>query len=100
MRDLALILVVALATYATRLMGFALGGRDLPPALHRFLTYVPVAVFAALITPDLGLGTGELGPRLVGMLAAGAVVLRLRRLWAGLVAGMAAYWLARLLLGG
>jgi branched-subunit amino acid transport protein len=97
MDRLALILAVAVATYATRVAGFNLGGRSIPQVLDRFLDYVPVAVFAALIAPDLGIGTQQIAPRLVGVAVATLVVLRVRGLWAGLVAGMAAYWLARAL---
>ena len=56
-------------------------------------------MFAALITPNAGVGTRQLAPRLIGLVAAALVVLRVRGLWAGLVAGMAAYWLARAALG-
>jgi branched-subunit amino acid transport protein len=99
MRYLALILAVAATTYLTRVAGFALSGRAVPLVLDRFLVYVPVAVFAALITPDLGLGTPQMAPRLLGAAAAAFVVLRTRQLWAGLALGMAAYWLARAALG-
>ena len=100
MSKLALVLAVALATYGTRVAGLALRERRIPPAMERFLAYVPMAVFAALITPSLGVGTGEVAPRLLGAGAAALAMLRVRQLWVGLVAGMAAYWLARLLLAG
>lgn len=99
MNKLVLVAIVALATYATRVAGLTLGQRSIPPLLDRFLTYIPVAVFAALITPNLGIGTHQVAPRLIGVIAAALVVLRVKALWAGLVAGMAVYWLARLLLG-
>ncbi len=96
---LPLILAVALVTYATRLGGFRLGQRDLPPFIVRFLAYVPVAVFAALIAPDLGLGGPQLLPRLAGLALATVAILRSRQLWAGLIAGMAGFWLAQAALG-
>jgi branched-subunit amino acid transport protein len=99
MDKLALILVVAVATYATRLAGLTLRGSRIPPLLDRFLAYIPIAVFAALIAPNLGIGTSQMAPRLIGVVAAALVVLRVRWLWAGLVAGMAAYWLARAVMG-
>ena len=99
MDKLALILVVAVATYATRVVGLTLRGNRIPPLLDRFLSYIPIAVFAALIAPNLGIGTGQMAPRLIGVVMAALVVLRVRWLWAGLVAGMAAYWLARAVLG-
>ena len=95
MDRLGLILAVAAVTYATRLAGFALAGRALPNGVERFLAYVPVAAFAALIAPGIGAGGGELAPRLLGVAAATVAVLRLGRLWSGLAAGLGVYWLAR-----
>jgi len=98
MDHLGLIAAVAVVTYATRIAGFALAERELPPTMGRFLSYVPVAAFAALAAPGVAAG-GEVGPRLLAVAAAAVVVLWLERMWAGLAAGMGAYWLARLLLG-
>jgi branched-subunit amino acid transport protein len=92
------ILAAGAVTYATRLTGLLLGRRTVPDLAARFLDYVPVAVFAALITPDLGVGSGQLLPRVLGVIAAALIVLRVRQLWAGLAAGMAVYWIARALL--
>lgn len=100
MNHWAVILAAGAITYGTRLTGLLLGRHAVPDLLSRFLAYVPVAVFAALITPDLGVGTGELLPRIAGVVVAGIVVLRARQLWAGLAAGMVGYWLVRLLLPG
>ena len=105
--NLGLVRGVALVTYATRVAGFGVsrltagGARTLPPACDRFLSYVPIAAFAALIVPDVASGPGALGPRLLGILAAGLAVWRTEKLWAGLLLGMAAFWAAQfLLLGG
>lgn len=96
MANIGFILAAALVTYATRIAGFGLGGRELPPALGRFLAYVPVAVFAALIAPDLGLGDTQWAARGLGVVAAGVVGWRTGQLWAAVAAGMAAFWLAGL----
>lgn len=98
MSQIAVILGVAAVTYAARISGFLVGDRAIPRLLDRFLQYVPAAVFAALITPDLAVGGGELAARLTGVVVAGIVVLRVRLLWAGLAAGMATYWLVRFVL--
>ncbi len=97
MGTLGLILIAGLVTYGTRLVGFTLDQRRLPPLFGRFLDYIPVAVFAALIAPDLGLGTAELPARLIGITVAALAVWRTRHLWAGLIAGMLAFWLMRAL---
>jgi len=89
---LALVLAVAIATYTTRLSGFLLRDRVVPPVLDRFLAYVPIAAFAALLAPGLAPTNGQWLPRLIGAAVAALVVLRTRHLWAGLAAGMALFW--------
>jgi branched-subunit amino acid transport protein len=92
---LPLIAAAAVITYGTRIAGLSLGDRRVPDVVRRFLSYVPIAAFAALAAPGLG-GTVEgLGPRLAAAVAAALVVLWVRRLWACLIVGMAVYWLTR-----
>jgi branched-subunit amino acid transport protein len=95
MANHGLIVAAALATYATRLAGFGLSRRSVPASFNRFLTYVPVAVFAALIAPDLGLGGGQMVARLLGVAAASVAVWKTRQLGAGLAAGMVVFWVVR-----
>lgn len=98
---IALVLAVAAVTYATRLAGFwpRSGGRaaavdeTLSPAFGRFLAYIPIAAFAALVAPGIADGSASLGARLVAVAAAAAATLRFRRLWLSIAAGLAAYWL-------
>lgn len=99
MDRLGVIVAVALLTYATRLVGFAVAGRALPPIVERFLAYVPVAAFAALLGPGVATGDEEIAPRLIAAGVAAVAVRRFGRLWVGLAAGMVAYWVARGLLG-
>jgi len=98
MDRLGLVLAVAVATYVTRVAGFYLSGRAFPPAFDRFLAYVPIAAFAALAAPGLEIGGDDMAARLVGVAAAAVVVLRFGQLWAAIVAGMGAFWLAGVLL--
>ena len=117
---IALILATAAVAYATRLAGLLLAtrledriaragdaaGAEGPHggawlALDRLLGYVPVAAFAALVTPNLGLGTPEMLQRLLGAAVAAVVVLRrVGHLWAGLGAEMATYWAVSALAAG
>jgi branched-subunit amino acid transport protein len=98
MGSIGFIVAAAVATYAIRLAGFGLGGRAIPPPFERFLAYVPVAAFAALIAPDLGLGDPQWAARGLGIIASALVAWRTRQLWAGLGAGMAVFWLVKLLI--
>lgn len=90
---LGLVVAIAGLTYLTRYAGFRLGeGRALPPAFERFLAYVPVAAFAALVAPGVADGPGGMPARFVAVALAVAVGLWLRRLWASLALGMVGFW--------
>lgn len=95
------ILGMALVTYATRvIMMVALRGR-LAPVLQRWLGYVPVAVFTALIVPPLLLqpqGDAQVlmvGPPLVAGVVGALVAWRSSNLLLTIGAGMATFWLLR-----
>jgi branched-subunit amino acid transport protein len=69
---------------------------SLSPFWLRFLHFVPIAVFAALITPGLA---GESGEGEIRVAAAALAVIaswRTRQLWIGIAVGMLAFWLLRL----
>jgi branched-subunit amino acid transport protein len=94
MSALPVLLGMAGVTYASRLAGLWLHTR-VPAFWMRFLRFVPIAVFAALVVPAL---PGERGEAPIRFLAAGLAALaswRFRKLWLGLATGMAAYWLLR-----
>jgi branched-subunit amino acid transport protein len=92
---LLVIIACAAVTYAARYGGFVAGGRAMPPLALRFLGYVPVAVFAALLTPDLLTGGDDQAPRLVAAAVAAAVAWRFGQLALCLVGGMTVYMLLR-----
>ena len=81
-------------TFGSRYAGLAL-----PPALPDFwvrcLHFVPIAVFAALVTPSL---EGELGEGEIRLAAAGVTTLvawRTRNLGVAIASGMLAFWALR-----
>ena len=82
-------------TFGSRYAGLA-RRTDLPDFWIRFLHFVPIAVFAALVTPSLqgGLGEGEI--RLLAAIVAAAAAWRTRQLWVAIVVGMAVFWLLRI----
>jgi branched-subunit amino acid transport protein len=94
-----IILSVAALTYLTRIAGFRLGDRRIPPTFDRFLAYVPVAAFAALAIPGVAEGAGTFPSRLAGAALSAIVVLRFGQLWAGLLAGMAGFWMMGFVVG-
>lgn len=95
MSPLLTIALMAVVTFVPRYLGLRLSGRPVPPYWLRFFQFVPIAVFPALIVPELFAVEGETGVRLTAFALAGVVLLRFRVLWAGLLAGMVAFWLLR-----
>jgi branched-subunit amino acid transport protein len=82
-------------TFGSRLAGLSLR-RELPPYWRRFLHFVPVAVFAALVTPALQGERGEGEIRLVASAVAAAAAWRFRSFALPIGVGMAAFWLLRI----
>ena len=69
---------------------------ELPDFWVRFLHFVPIAVFASLVTPYLEGGLGEQGIRIAAAIAAAFSAWRTRQLWVAIVVGMAVFWLLRI----
>ncbi len=98
MPDLALIVLVAAITYASRVAFLVRRRPVLGGLVGRFLEVFPLALFVALATSGLAAPDGEVAvtPALAG--AAGGVVgagLTRRSLVGTIVIGAAAYWLVR-----
>lgn len=90
-----LIVVAAVITYCTRIAGLSFGDREVPPWAQRFLRFVPIAAFSALIAPGLGGRDDDLIPRLAAAAIATLVVLKIGRLWVCLMVGMTVFWVTR-----
>ena len=97
----AVILGMAVVTYATRVLAIFLLPRWLPPTLERFLGHIPAAVFAALLTPPLLApeGTLSLGLPAVAAIPAAAVAWRARQVFPTILVGVGSYWLLRWMAG-
>lgn len=101
----SIILALALATFVTRLSFLGLLAHvELPHLLRRTLAYVPPAILAAIIAPQIfpaavsGLPMLD-WPRLVAALIAFAVAFRTRSTLATVGIGMLALWSMQALLG-
>lgn len=81
-------------TFGSRYAGLALP-MELPPFWLRFLHFVPIAVFAALVTPSLQGSLGEGEVRLAGAGVAALVAWRWRNLGLAIAAGMLTFWALR-----
>ena len=82
-------------TFGSRYAGLALR-TDLPDFWVRFLRFVPIAVFAALVTPSLESDMGEAEIRVVAAGLAALAAWRTRQLWVAMAVGMVAFWLLRI----
>jgi branched-subunit amino acid transport protein len=85
-------------TFGSRFGGLVWRFATLPPFWARFLHFVPIAVFAALVTPSLEGARGEWAIRLAAVAVAGAVAWRTRQVAVALGVGLGAYWLLRFVL--
>jgi branched-subunit amino acid transport protein len=95
----ALILAMAVATYATRAPGIFFFSGRLSPPVERCLRHIPVAVFAALLAPPLVAPAGRLAPSLEALAAlpAALVAWRTRQVFPTILTGLAAFWLLQAL---
>ena len=82
-------------TFGSRYAGLARRA-DMPDFWVRFLHFVPIAVFASLVTPYLEGGLGEWEIRFVAAVVAAAAAWRSRQLWVSIAVGMAVFWLLRI----
>lgn len=99
MNTLGVVLAMGAGVYALRLAGLALRDLAVPEAWERSLRFVPVALLTALVVLSVsGAGRADVDLTRVAAAATGALAAwRTRRLWVCIVAGMAAFWLLRLL---
>ncbi len=82
-------------TFGSRYAGVALH-LDLPDFWVRVLHFVPIAVFASLVTPSVEGNLGEWGIRTAAAAAAAVAAWRSHRLWVAIAVGMAVFWLLRI----
>ncbi len=81
-------------TFGSRYAGLALR-IELPDFWLRFLHFVPIAVFAALVTPSLEGGFGEGEIRLAAAGVTGVAAWRTANLGLAIAVGMLTLWLLR-----
>jgi branched-subunit amino acid transport protein len=95
------ILGMALATYATRVITMLALRGEIAPWLRRWLGYVPVAVFSALIFPPLLLQTNgdtrtlAVGPALPAGVVGALAAWRSGNVLLTILTGMVTFWLLR-----
>ena len=92
------IIAAGALTFLTRFSFIAVSGRWYPPAgFRRALQFVPVAVLAAIITPEIFVLSGKIAlspvnPRFIAAAVALAVACRTRNTILTIVVGMLVFW--------
>ena len=98
--------ILGLLTFLTRFSFIAIFDKVEPPRnLKRALRFVPIAVLSAIISPELFYANNQFlwswnNPRLIAAVLATAVAYKTRNIVFTILAGMAAFWVLRLLLPG
>jgi branched-subunit amino acid transport protein len=82
-------------TFGSRYAGLALRA-ELPDFWVRFLHFVPIAVFASLVTPSLEGNRSEWEIRVAAAAVAAVAAWRTRKLWVAIAVGMGVFWLLRI----
>lgn len=106
MPELIAIFCIGVATFLMRYSLIGLSGRySLAPGVQRALRYVPPAILAALIVPDLVAHTGRIelslgNARLIAGIVAILVAWRTRNVFLTLTVGMLTLWAVLLLTHG
>ena len=98
-----IIIITGVITYGIRLSFIILfKHKDIPPTLQRWLKYVPPAVFAAIIFPEIFVYNGSVdispgNPRLVAGLIAALVAWRTKNVLLTILIGMATLLLVQVI---
>src|SRR5436189_181293 len=89
---------MALVTYLTRAPMMMLLRGELPTWLRRWLQFVPIAIFTALVLPPFVAPHEriELGLPLLAGLVGAVIAWRTRQVYAVIIGGLIVFWLGRL----
>ncbi len=98
MNMVGLILVMAMAVYTLRIVGFLLADVAMPSAWEQALSFVPVATLTALVAACLSGSPDNRPIRLVAAVSAGVAARYTGRAWVCIVVGMSVYGLLSLLI--
>lgn len=93
METTLLIAATAVLVFLCRLSGFVLAPLASSPRLARFLRYVPIAVFSALLTSPLLNKPADLPSSLAALVAAALLLHKTRNIGLAIIAGLALFTL-------
>jgi branched-subunit amino acid transport protein len=93
MNVIYVLIATAVLIYLCRFSGFTLTWLAASTRLARFLHFVPIAIFSALIVPSISSEPAFLGRKVIALIAAGVVIRRTRHFGLGIIVGLGLFWL-------
>jgi branched-subunit amino acid transport protein len=94
---MAMIFLYAFILFACRVSGFLTKEKQLPPLLQEYLSYVPIAVYAAFVVPSMSREPELFGIKLLALIVTGFVIWRFRQQSLAILVGLVVLLLAQLL---
>ena len=93
MNVIYVLIATAVLIYLCRYSGFTLTWLAASTRLARFLHFVPIAIFSALIVPSLISDPDLLERKVIALALAGIVIRRTRHFGLGIIVGLGLFWL-------
>jgi branched-subunit amino acid transport protein len=87
------LIATAVIIYLCRYSGFTLTRLAASTRLARFLHFVPIAIFSALIVPSLISDPDLLERKVIALALAGVVIRRTQHFGLGIIVGLGLFWL-------
>jgi branched-subunit amino acid transport protein len=87
------LIATAVIIYLCRYSGFTLTWLAASTRLARFLHFVPIAIFSALIVPSLISDPDLLERKVIALALAGVVIRRTQHFGLGIIVGLGLFWL-------
>ena len=92
METMFLIAGATAIVYLCRLSGFTLTRFTASTTLAKFLHYIPIAIFSALLVPPIIKEPASLGSKLATLAVAGLVMRQTRQISLGIIVGLTLFW--------
>ena len=93
MSPLLVFVIVTGLIFVWRFAGLTLKVPHTSPFWERFLSYIPISIFAALVVSALYTSSELLNLKIVALVVAGGVAWRTRQFGLGVVTGLAVLWI-------
>jgi branched-subunit amino acid transport protein len=92
MNLLLLFAAIACVTFVWRYSGFTLKISQTSPFWERFLRFIPISIFTALVVSSLYKNSELLRPELFALVVAGMIAWRTRQFGLSVISGLVVLW--------